>query len=130
MSEAIVGAFGAAEPVVRHFRAEIMRGRTGPDGWADALKEIEAILDLAPLNVSERSAVRAASAAIGTRTPCQGSNKCQRRPAGIARRIQVRERHVEIPILVHLLGAVVVLFGVVEDQSGLVPVAESRRNRQ
>lgn len=60
MSEAIVVAFGAAEPVVRHFRAEIMSGRMGPDGWADALKQIEAILDLAPLTVYERSAVREA----------------------------------------------------------------------
>ena len=60
MSEAILVAFGAAEPVVRRVRAEIMRGQMGPDGWVDALKEIEAILDFVPLTVHERSAVRGA----------------------------------------------------------------------
>lgn len=43
MSEAMVSAFGAAESVVRHFRAEVMSRRMGPDGWADVLKQIEAI---------------------------------------------------------------------------------------
>jgi hypothetical protein len=60
MPEAILVAFGAAEPVVRHARAKIMRGQMGPDGWVDALKEVDAILDFAPLTVHERSAVRAA----------------------------------------------------------------------
>ncbi len=60
MPEAILVAFGAAEPVVRHVRAKIMRGQMGPDGWVDALKEVDAILDFAPLTVHERSAVRAA----------------------------------------------------------------------
>jgi hypothetical protein len=60
MSEAILVAFGAAEPVVRRVRAEIMRGQMGPDGWVDAVKEIEAILDSVPLTVYERSAVRGA----------------------------------------------------------------------
>jgi hypothetical protein len=60
VSESILIAFGAAEPVVRHVRAEIMRGRMGPDGWVDALMEIDAILDFAALTVYERFAVRAA----------------------------------------------------------------------
>ena len=60
MSEAILVAFGAAEPVVRHVRAKIMREQMGPDGWVDALKEVDAILDFAPLTVHERFAVRAA----------------------------------------------------------------------
>lgn len=60
MSEAVLVAFGAAEPVVRHVRAEIMRGRMGPDGWLAALQEIDGILDSVPLTVHERSAVREA----------------------------------------------------------------------
>ena len=60
MSEAILVAFGAAEPVVRHVRAEIMSGHMGQDGWVIALKQIEAILDFTPLTVHERSVVRCA----------------------------------------------------------------------
>lgn len=60
MSEAILVAFGAAESIVRHVRAKIMRGQMGPDGWVDALKEVDAFLDFAPLTVHERIAVRGA----------------------------------------------------------------------
>jgi hypothetical protein len=60
MSEAIIVAFGAAAPIVRRVRAKIMRGQMGPDGCVDALKEVDAILDFAPLTVYERFAVRAA----------------------------------------------------------------------
>jgi hypothetical protein len=60
VSESILVAFGAAEPIVRHVRAEIMRGQMGPDGWVDALKEIDAILDFAALTVYERFVVREA----------------------------------------------------------------------
>ena len=60
VSESILVALGAAEPVVRHVRAEIMRGQIGPDGWVDALQEIDAILDFAPLTAYERFAVREA----------------------------------------------------------------------
>ena len=60
MSEAILVAFGTTEPVVRRVRAKIMRGQMGPDGWVDALKEIDAILDIARLTIYERSAVRGA----------------------------------------------------------------------
>ena len=57
VSESILVAFGAAEPVVRHLRAEIMRGQIGPDRCVDALEEIDAILDFAPLTAYERLAV-------------------------------------------------------------------------
>ena len=60
MSEAILVAFSAAEPVVRHVRAEIVRGQIRPDCWINALKEIDAILDVVPLTAYERSAVRCA----------------------------------------------------------------------
>jgi len=60
MSETIVIAFGAVEPIVRRFRAEITRGTIGPDGWIGTLKQIEAVLDDAPLTVYERTVVRCA----------------------------------------------------------------------
>jgi len=64
MSEAILVAFGAAEPVVRHARARIMRGQMAADGWVDALNEVDAILDIVPLTVYERFAVRAAMVSL------------------------------------------------------------------
>lgn len=60
MSEAILVAFGAAEPIVRRARAEIMRGQMEPDRWIDILKEIDAILDVVTLTTYERSTVRCA----------------------------------------------------------------------
>jgi hypothetical protein len=60
MSEAILVAFGAAESIVRHARAEIMRGQMEPDRWIDTLKKIDAILDVVTLTTYERSAVRCA----------------------------------------------------------------------
>jgi hypothetical protein len=60
MSEAMLVAFGAAEPVVRGVRTKIARGPMTADGWVDALKDVDAILDVVPLTAYERSAVRAA----------------------------------------------------------------------
>jgi hypothetical protein len=53
-------AFGAAAAVVRRMRSEIERGQIGPNGWVDALEEIETILDFALLTSYERSVVRGA----------------------------------------------------------------------
>ena len=64
MSEAILVAFGAAESVVRHARAKIMREQMGADGWVDALKEVDAILDLVPMTVYERFVVREATTSL------------------------------------------------------------------
>jgi DNA-binding FadR family transcriptional regulator len=60
VSEAITIAFGAAEQVVRRIRAKIGSGQIRPNGWSDALREIDEILDLIPLTILERTAVREA----------------------------------------------------------------------
>jgi hypothetical protein len=64
MSEAMLVAFGAAEPVVRGVRAKIARGRMAADGFVDALNEVDAILEIVPLTADERLAVRAAMASL------------------------------------------------------------------
>jgi hypothetical protein len=64
MSEAILVAFGAAEPVVRGVRAKVTHGQMTADGWVDALNEVDAILDIVPLTVYERLAVRAAMVSL------------------------------------------------------------------